>query len=327
MPCIMSSGPAAGEAIIAWFEDATAIETARVGGKGASLSRMATAGLSVPPGFIVCANAFSEFLETCDGVGFVNRLMNGLDVHNDTALADASAKIQDLICSNPLPSAIGRVIRDAYEQLGKEALVAVRSSAIGEDSEAASFAGQQETFLNVRGAGTVECRVKECWASFFAPRAIFYRAQKGVLTDTRMAVVVQEMVHATKSGVMFTVDPVMKRRDHMVIEAVFGLGEGIVSGMITPDHYVVDREDGSLVREFIATQRVAVVHDVPAGGTTHKELSDEEGSARVLSEVQLNALREMGLRLEAFFGAPQDVEWCIRDRDLLLLQSRPITTL
>jgi pyruvate,water dikinase len=327
MPSNMSSVVAAGEVITASFENAIASETAHAGGKGASLSRIANAGLPVPRGFVVCTGAFREFLESTNGVEFVDRILTGLDVHSDRALADAAAKIQDLICSNPLPPRIARAIRDAYEDLGSEAVVAVRSSAIAEDGEGASFAGQQETFLNVRSAAMVECRVKECWASFFAPRAIFYRQQKGTLTDTRMAVVVQEMVLAAKSGVMFTIDPVMKRRDHMVIEAVFGLGEGIVSGLITPDQYVLDREVGSVVREFISTQPVAVVPDLQAGGITHRELSEQEGSARVLSEGQLNALREMGLRIEAFFGAPQDVEWCIRDSDLLLLQSRPITTL
>ena len=322
-----SSATAGGEGTIAWFENARASETAHAGGKGASLSRIANAGLPVPRGFVVCASAFREFLESINGIEIVETSLSGLDVHSDAALADAAAKIQNLICSNSLPPRICQAIREAYDDLGCEALVAVRSSAIGEDSESASFAGQQETFLNVRGATTVEGRVKECWASFFAPRAIFYRAQKGILTDTRMAVVVQEMVLATKSGVMFTIDPVMKRRDHMVIEAVFGLGEGIVSGAITPDHYVLDRDDGSVVREFISTQPVAVIPDVQSGGITHRELSKEEGSARVLSEGQLSALHQMGLRIEAFFGTPQDVEWCIRDGDLLLLQSRPITTL
>jgi pyruvate,water dikinase len=323
----MSSATAAGQATIAWFENARASDTAHAGGKGASLSRIANAGLPVPRGFVVCASAFREFLGSINGVEFVETSLSGLDVHSNGALADSAAKIQQLICSNPLPPGIGQSIRDAHEDLGSEGLVAVRSSAIGEDSEAASFAGQQETFLNVRGAATVERRVKECWASFFSPRAIFYRAQKGILTDMRMAVVVQEMVMATKSGVMFTIDPVMKRRDHMVIEAVFGLGEGIVSGTITPDHYVLDRDDGSVVREFISTQPVAVIPDVESGGVTHRPLSEEEGSARVLSEGQLSALHEMGLRIEALFGAPQDVEWCIRESDLLLLQSRPITTL
>ena len=148
-------------------------------------------------------------------------------------------------------------------------------------------------------------RVRECWASFFSPRALFYRAQKAVLADTRMAVVVQEMVQADKSGVMFTVDPIRNRRTCMVIEGAPGLGEAIVSGEVTPDHYVVSRDDGSVLESFIP---------------------DEERS-RVLSDQELDGLRTLGLRLEAFFGSPQDVEWCSRAGELLLLQSRPITTL
>ena len=315
------------EALIAWFEHPAARDPNRAGGKGANLSRMAAAGLPVPPGFIVCCAAFGEFLEVCGGADLAAGLMTGIDVHNDAALADASARIQRLIRSYPLSAGVSQAIRGACDALGKDAGLAVRSSAIGEDGEAASFAGQQETFLNVRRGDAAERSVRECWASFFAPRAIFYRAQKGVLADLRMAVVVQEMALATKSGVLFTADPVARRRDHMMIEAVFGLGEGLVSGMITPDHYVVDRADGSVVREFISTQPLAVVHNGTGGGTAHKRLSDREGGARVLSKEDVSRLLEMGLRLEALFGAPQDVEWCMRDNELMLLQSRPITTL
>ncbi len=214
----------------------------------------------------------------------------------------------------------------AYEKLGPDLAVAVRSSAVSEDGETASFAGQQETFLNVRGAAEVIRRVAECRASFFAPRAVFYREQKGDPSDTRMAVVVQEMVRADKSGVMFTVDPVSKTRAHIVIEAVFGLGEGIVSGLITPDQYVMNRPDGSLVREFIAPQCNAIVYD-EEGGTKEVDLPGEQGAARVLTDRELNCLTALGIRLEEFFGAPQDIEWCIRGREISLLQSRPITSL
>ena len=169
--------------------------------------------------------------------------------------------------------------------------------------------------------------VRECWASFFAPRALFYRAQKGTLSDTRMAVVVQEMVLAEKSGVLFTMDPIRKRRDHMVIEAVFGLGEGVVSGMITPDHYVVDRKSGAVVNELIAVQSIAMLPDVDQDGTRHVELSEAEGGERVLGVGELEDLRTMGLRVETFLGSPQDIEWSFRGDELLLLQSRPITTL
>jgi pyruvate,water dikinase len=237
------------------------------------------------------------------------------------------ARMRDLIVSSPLPDDLDARIRAAYEQLGLDLPVAVRSSAASEDGEAASYAGQQETFLNTRGIDAVLERLKHCWASFFAPRALFYRFQKGAPDDTRIAVVVQEMVCADKSGVMFTIDPVQKRRDRMIIEAALGLGEGIVSGLITPDHYVVDRDNGALLREVISCQTTAVVYDGETGGTRHAALSKEAGGARVLSHVELNGLRELGLRLEEFFGAPQDVEWCIREGQLLLLQSRPVTTL
>lgn len=285
------------------------------------------AGLPVPRGFVVCASAFGDFLDASNGAAAISELAAGLDVQDDSALAGISERLRGFILSTALPAAIEDAIRDAYSQIGQDAPVAVRSSAVSEDGEAASFAGQQETFLNIRGAGEVTRSVRECWASFFTPRALFYRAHKGTLADTRMAVVVQEMVLAARSGVMFTIDPVEKRRDRLVIEAVFGLGEGIVSGLITPDHYVVDRKSGAIVREFIATQPVAIVHDAKSGGVTRIDLTEQEGAARVLTAAQLNALREMGPRLEAFFGSPQDVEWCLRGEDMLLLQSRPITTL
>jgi pyruvate,water dikinase len=277
--------------MIVWLNDASAADIDSCGGKAASLCRMATLGLPVPPGFVVTADAF------------------------------AGATI-----SSPLPAALDEAIRGAYEKMGAEICVAVRSSAFGEDSESSSYAGQHETLLNVRGSAGVVCAVKQCWESFYAPRAMFYRMQKGELTDTRMAVVVQEMVPAEKSGVLFTVDPVRKVADHMVVEAVFGLGEGIVSGLITPDHYVIQRRDGALVREFVSTQMVAIVNATD-GGTVEMELPEEQGAARVLHDRQLNDLRQIGLRLEQFFGRPQDIEWCLRGGELFVLQSRPITSL
>jgi phosphoenolpyruvate synthase/pyruvate phosphate dikinase len=313
--------------VIAPFADLPAEATAIAGGKGASLARMAGAGLPVPRGFVVCTAAFESFLERHGARDFVLAVIERLDVHDTIALNAASDQVRAIIVGNPLPEELHAVIGAAYEGLGPQIPVAVRSSAVGEDGEAASFAGQQETFLNVRGDEAVARDVRECWASYFAPRALFYRAQKGTLSDTRMAVVVQEMVLAEKSGVLFTMDPIRKRRDHMVIEAVFGLGEGIVSGMITPDHYVVERKSGAVVNEVISVQSIAVLHDVDHGGTRHVELSEAEGGERVLGVEELHDLRTTGLRVEAFLGSPQDIEWSFRGGELLLLQSRPITTL
>lgn len=281
--------------------DAVAI----AGGKGASLSRMAAAGLPVPPGFVVAAAAFRAFLESCGGVELIGNLTGSLDMEDASAVDLGASRIRQLIVSTQLPAPLARAIQTAHAALAHNDLVAVRSSAVSEDGSTASFAGQQETFLNVRGIGEVLRRVKDCWASFFSPRALFYRAQKADLGDTRMAVVVQEMVQADKSGVMFTVDPIRHRRDCIVIEGAPGLGEAVVSGEVTPDHYVVGRHDGAVMETFIP----------------------DAGRGRVLAEAELNQLRELGVRLEEFFGSPQDVEWCIRGGELLLLQSRPITTL
>jgi pyruvate,water dikinase len=293
-----------GDTVIA-FSDLPSDSGAIAGGKGASLSRMAKAGLPVPPGFVVAAEAFREFLEASGGRELIARLTKDLDVEDARAIEQTAEAIRDLIVSTPLPAPLRQAILEAHAALAHGGLVAVRSSAVSEDGHTASFAGQQESYLDVRGGDAVLRRVQECWASFFSPRALFYRAQKAVLADTRMAVVVQVMVQADKSGVMFTVDPVRNRRDCMVIESALGLGEAIVSGELTPDHYVVSRDDAALVDIFIP--------------------DDQRG--RVLTNDELNGLRELGLRLEAFFGSPQDVEWCIRGESLLLLQSRPITTL
>jgi pyruvate,water dikinase len=313
-------------AAIVPFRELPADATALAGGKGASLARMSAAGLPVPPGFVVCASAFQAFLDAHGGTTLVQDLER-LDVHDGSALDEVASRLQALITGSPLPTDLRGAIAQAYDDLGREPAVAVRSSAVSEDGEAASFAGQQETFLNVRGEETIGRQVQACWASFLAPRALFYRAKKGTLADTRMAVVVQEMVRADRSGVLFTIDPIRKRRDRMVIEAVFGLGEGIVSGEITPDHYVVDRDTGTVIEEFVAVQPMAVMFDPELDGTRHLELSEAEGAARVLDDEQLRRVHAMGLRVERFFGAPQDVEWSFRETDLFLLQSRPVTTL
>lgn len=287
------------------FADLPGDSVAIAGGKGASLARMSQAGLPVPAGFVVSAHAFHDFLDTSGGVDIIRRTTNALDVHDPVAVEEAATRIRGLITGNPMPAPLAAAISDAYRSLAGGQLVAVRSSAVSEDGSTASFAGQQETFLNVHGAAAVLARVQECWASFYSPRAMFYRAQKAVLFDTRMAVVVQQMVDADKSGVMFTVDPIRHRRECLVIEAAPGLGEAIVSGEVTPDHYVVSRDGWEIVDEFIPSDR----------------------SMRVLDDGELRRLRDLGLQLEEFFGSPQDVEWCVRGGDVRLLQSRPITTL
>jgi pyruvate, water dikinase len=295
------------------FGDAGCTEVARAGGKGSSLARMAGLGLPVPPGFVVPANALAEALP--DGGAELRRLAEAQDA--DTA--------QELIHSVELDRALRDEVLAAYAALGPgDVPVAVRSSACAEDSEAASFAGQQETFLHVRGGDQVRARIRDCWASFFSERALFYRSQKGSLSDLGMAVVVQRMVQADVAGVLFTCDPVRKRRDRMVVEAVLGLGEAAVSGAVTPDHYILKR-DGTVRKAQVHEQPYAIVAN-EAGGVAEKQLSPDEGGARKAGDELLAKLARLGDDLEQRVGVPQDIEWAVQDGELYVLQARPVTT-
>jgi pyruvate,water dikinase len=283
-----------GNAVV-WFTEEACREVEVAGGKGASLARMTTEGLPVPPGFVIPSYV----------------LQNSIDAERmlELAASHSTRELQELVAATEPPK---ERITAAYEnlvggrltatyKLGGNKKVAVRSSAIAEDSEAASYAGQQETYLFVEGAEEVCRRVVDCWASFFSERALFYRSQKGSLEDLRMAVVVQKMVDPEKSGVIFTVDPVRRRRDRMVVEAVRGIGEQVVSGEVTPDHYTLDRR-GKVKREKIVDDRV---------------LTDEE----------LQRLGDLGRQLEERHGVAQDIEWAMVGEEIYLLQSRPVTTM
>ena len=265
------------------FADPACQDVALAGGKGASLAAMAAAGLPVPPGFVVAAGVLEDGVDA--------EALRRLAVEGDHAAA------QSLVALAEPPV---EAIAAAYERLGR-GQVAVRSSACAEDSQAASFAGQQETYLHVEGVDDVCRRVVDCWASFFSDRALFYRRHKAEAGDLRVAVVVQRMVDSAKAGVGFTVDPVQKRRDRMIVEAVVGQGEQLVSGQATPAHYLVGR-DGTLHHEVLA-------------------------NGAVLDAEELRAVAELGRRVEERFGTPQDFEWAIADGQLYLLQSRPVTTL
>jgi pyruvate,water dikinase len=276
---------------------------------------MRAAGMAVPPGFVVTAAAFEDSLAD-RGV-----LEQVRDLTRETGAA--VDEIGRIVLRTPLSEPLEEEITSAYAALGPDVFVAVRSSACAEDGESASFAGQQETFLNVRGIDQVLEKVVECWGSFFSERAIFYRQRKGSLADLGMAVVVQEQIGSDKSGVIFTTDPIRGRSDQMVIEAAFGLGEAVVSGLVTPDNYVA-RRDGRLKKATVGRQDRIVVRDA-LGGTMTLDLDPDTASTQVLTEAEIARLVEVGLRLEAEFGSPQDVEWAIEGDDLYVLQSRPIT--
>ena len=305
--------------LVIGFDHPSCELTSFAGGKGASLSRMARVGLPVPDGFVVCASTLETAISTAGRLEEVGRLLASVT----DADPGVATTVRDIVLSlEPAPE-VTAAIEQSYAQLGLDEPVAVRSSACAEDSEAASFAGQQETYLNVRGAHDVLEKVRECWASFFSERALFYRSRKGSLADLGMAVVIQRQLMPEKSGVMFTIDPVRRRRDQMVIEAVWGLGEAVVSGRVTPDHYVVAR-DGSVKHMKVSVQPFAIV-PLPEGGTEERELAPEQGGARVLDDSELAELAELGGKLQAHFGGPQDVEWAFQNGRLYLLQSRPVT--
>jgi pyruvate, water dikinase len=285
------------------FGDPQCREVAQAGGKGASLARMTELGLPVPEGFVVPADVLATVVDT-------EALRAALPDHE---------KAQAIVAAAEVPEAIA----EAYAALGNDPPVAVRSSACAEDSDTASYAGQQETYLYVRGAEAVRDRVRDCWASFFSERAIFYRQQKGSLDDLGMAVVVQRMVHADVAGVLFTCDPVRGRRDRMVVEAVLGLGEAAVSGQVTPDHYILKR-DGTVRKAQVAEQPFAIV-PVEAGGTEERALG-AEGSEQKLGEDHLRELARLGDDLEQRLGGPQDIEWALEGGEIYVLQARPVTT-
>ena len=307
--------------MLVFFDDQRCAEVALAGGKGASLARMTALGMPVPPGFVVPADALEAALaETVAAIRAV--LARGEDASD---LAPIAEEARALVRAADSGGAFPRELAAAYARLGDgDVPVAVRSSATAEDSEAASFAGQQETYLHVRGADAIVERIRDCWCSFFTERALFYRREKGSLRDLGMAVVVQRMVEPDVSGVLFTIDPTKGRRDRMVVEAVFGLGEGVVSGQLTPDHYVLAR-DGRLKRTRLHTQPYAVVRD-PGGGVRELELPPERGETQTLDEAQLVRLAQVGVDLEERLGGPQDIEWALQDGELFVLQSRPVTT-
>jgi pyruvate,water dikinase len=296
------------------FPDAGCDDVARAGGKGASLARMAALGLPVPPGFVVTADVLASALP--DGGAQLRALC--------ARGAAAAEQAQALVREAPVPGDLRAALADAYARLGDDVAVAVRSSACAEDGEAASFAGQQETYLHVRGLDDVIARVHDCWASFFSERALFYRAEKGSLDDVDMAVVVQRMVDADAAGVMFTIDPVGGRKDRMVVEAVLGLGEAVVSGEVTPDHYVLKR-DGTVRKRHVHVQPFRIVK-APGGGTVNEPLGPEAGAAPKVDDETLRALAEIGKGLHERTGIPQDIEWALADGELFVLQARPVTT-
>lgn len=316
-----------GEKLCAWLSEISRHDVPLVGGKGANLGDMARANLPIPPGFVVTAPAYRQMIEKTGLGPKIEAQLAGLDREVNQQLQQVEAQIRHLFEQVPVFGELSETIVTCYRQLGDNVPVAVRSSATAEDLAGASFAGQQETFLNVVGEAALLEAVRRCWASLFTAQAIFYRSQRGFVdTQVSMAVVVQRMINAEKSGVCFTVDPVMRNYYQMVIEGVWGLGEGIVSGAITPDHYKIDRETYEIIYEFVPDKKMMYCR-AGEGGVRVEPVPPEKVSARILTEAELRHLVDLGRHLEAHFGCPQDIEWGTEEDRLYLLQSRPITNL
>lgn len=325
--------------IILWFEELTKDDVPIVGGKNANLGEMIRAGIPVPPGFAVTAYAFKRFIEE---TGIKDRIYEIIREKAPKGAAkpedyiEASKEIRALIESTPMPKDIEEAIRKAYRELcervgKKEEFVAVRSSATAEDLPDASFAGQQETYLNVRGEDEVVEKVQKCWSSLFTPRAIFYREQKGFEHEkVLISVAVQKMVNAKSAGVMFTIHPVTGERDKIVIEGNWGLGEAVVSGAVTPDEWVVDKNTLEILERRIVEKTVEYIRDPKTGRTIHAEVPPERRKQPCLTDEEVKKLAELGILIEKHYGRPMDIEWAI-DRDMkfpenvFIVQARPET--
>ena len=299
-----------------------------VGGKGRSLAKMAAAGLPVPAGFHLTTSAYRRFVEENNMRATMLELAKPAISQNTVSFEPAAASIQALFEEAELPAEIITEIRQAYGALSEnEPAVAVRSSANAEDLPDLSFAGQHETYLNVRGEEALLAAVRRCWASLWTARALSYRHQMGVdHGDVAMAVVVQKMVPSEVSGILFTANPAMGERSEMIVNASFGLGEAIVGGEITPDTYIIDRETLT-VRETIIGSKEHMMVSAAGQGTDTRELSAAEREQSSLAEPVLRELAQLAIAVERHFGQPQDIEWAVVNGTLSLLQSRPITNL
>jgi len=324
--------------LVIWFEGLRKTDIPSVGGKNANLGEMINAGIPVPPGFAITAFSYKKFIEeTGISARIYEIIKENVTNPNDPAQYEiASRKIRQLIESTPMPRDISEAIKSAYEELCKrlnfkDVFVAVRSSATAEDLADASFAGQQETFLNTRGLNEVLEKTVKCWSSLFTPRAIFYRTEKGFAHEkVFISVGVQKMVNSRAAGVMFTMNPVTGDLEHIVIEGNHGLGEAVVSGAVTPDDFVVEKRTLKVIERRIAKKTVQYVRDPNTGKTVHVEVPADKQSQPCVNDDEIQKLAELANRIEQHYGKQQDIEWAI-DRDLafpgniFIVQSRPET--
>ena len=309
---------------VRWFEEIRLGDAESVGGKGANLGELAAGGLPVPPGFVVTGEAYLDALARAGLRERLSAILAEARTASQDDLDRLAAEAKDLVHSVRIPEELATAVRSAYEHLGDHVRVAVRSSGIGEDAEGTSFAGMNETFTNVAGDDEVLARLVDCWASLWGARSIFYRGDKSLTAEPAIAVVVQEMIPSERSGVMFTLDPSTGETGHIVIEAAFGQGEVVVSGLVEPDTYVVDKKGLRLLHVRVGTQHFKIVRG-PDGEDRRVDLDSDEGGRRVLDDNEVVEVARLGLVVEQLYGSPQDTEWAMAAGGTFLVQSRPVT--
>jgi len=324
--------------IVIWFGDLRKTDIPLVGGKNANLGEMISAGLPVPPGFAVTAYAYEKFIESTHIAKKIYEIINKTvtDKNDPKQYAEASKKIRELIEKTSMPEEIENAVKSAYKKLNKklnlkDVFVAVRSSATAEDLPDASFAGQQETFLNVKSSDDLLGKVVKCWSSLFTPRAIFYRNEKGFAHEkVFISVGVQKMVNSRAAGVMFTINPVTGNTDEIVIEGNYGLGETVVSGVVNPDDFVVDKNTLKIKERRIARKTIQYIRDPDTGKTVHLDVPEEKQKKTCVNDKEILKLAELGKLIDAHYEKAMDIEWAI-DKDLsfpkniFVVQARPET--
>jgi len=311
---------------ILWFKDISLDDRPRVGGKGGSLGELARARIPVPDGFVVTTNAFTLFLDELDARHGIRQKIAALDPTDVTTLNQVTADMRTLLMQAPLPDALAAELITQWQALGDNLPVAVRSSAISEDSEEASFAGLQDTFLWQKTPEQILDALRRCWASLYNPESVAYRLKLALPeAQLAMAVVIQTMVNSRCSGVMFTRSPTTGDRSVITLEASWGLGSSIVSGEVTPDKFVINKVTSDISGRDVATKHIAHLPD-DNGGVVEMPVKTEDQSRPCVSDEEVKALAAVARRVEKHYGLPQDIEWAIDGQDnILLLQSRPET--
>jgi len=322
---------------VAWFKDLNKDSLQVAGGKGTNLGIMFNLGLPVPPGFAVTAQTYKEYTERTNTRDKIGELLKGLDVEDTDKLQETAKKIQELIVSTPIPDDIAEEIEESYELLGagkgahdlvesEDVFVAVRSSATAEDLPSASFAGQQATYLNIKGKKNVVSAVLACWASLFTARAIYYRERnKFDHMKVYISAIVQKMVNSDQSGIMFTINPSTNNDKEIVIEAVYGLGEMIVGGEINPDLYIVDKESKKIKKIEVKKKEMGMFRD-ENGQNVKRKIEENLQTRQAIPETQVLELARLGKKLEEHYNKPQDIEWAIEKDQIFIVQTRAVTT-